>query len=411
MSKQSLPTNPPPNPMNRRAFMARSATAVPFAIMAPRLALGSEANSRITVGCVAVGSRGGWIARALRKHGGYQITAMADYHENRVKDLGDKLDVPKANRFSGLSGYKGVLGTKPDAVFLETPPYFFPKHATAAVEAGCHVFMAKNPAVDVPGCKMIAEAGKRSTANGKVFLIDFQTRTDPYHIEAIKRVHEGILGKIGLISTFYYDQSFEDPPKEATIENLLTKLRWVNDVTLGGAYIANCDIHAIDVGLWVANDVPESAVGHSVRNRKDPHHDTHDMFSVSYAFKNGMIMNNHSEHVANGHGFKSECHAFGQDAFLEARYGGKTWIHGKRNAYKGGENKNLYGEGMLANVDTFHKSVTEGIHDNPTVAPSVNATLTAILGREAALQGRKITWDELLQDTTRLEADLTGLKV
>jgi len=41
----------------------------------------------------------------------------------------------------------------------------------------------------------------------------------------------------------------------------------------------------------------------------------------------------------------------------------------------------------------------------------VNATLATLLGREAALKGRRVTWDDLLKDTARLEPDLTGLMV
>ena len=65
---------------------------------------------------------------------------------------------------------------------------------------------------------------------------------------------------------------------------------------------------------------------------------------------------------------------------------------------------------MKANVDDFYRRISGGLTDNPTVDPSVNATLATILGREAALQGRKITWEELLKDKTRLTVDLTGLK-
>jgi hypothetical protein len=50
------------------------------------------------------------------------------------------------------------------------------------------------------------------------------------------------------------------------------------------------------------------------------------------------------------------------------------------------------------------------IGNNLASEPSVNSTLVTFLGREAALQGRKITWPELPKDTRRLEPELTGLK-
>jgi predicted dehydrogenase len=186
-------------------------------------------------------------------------------------------------------------------------------------------------------------------------------------------------------------------------------LAWVNDTALGGAYIVNCDIHALDVALWIARDVPVSAVGYAARRRPNPQGDSPDSYALSFRFKDGLVMTNHSEHLRNGSGFRSGCHAYGQQAVLETAYGGQVSIRGTQDGYAGGETKDLYAEGMRRNVDTFHRCITQGIQDNPTLEPSVNSTLVALLGREAARLGHELTWEALLRDTTRCEVDLTGL--
>jgi len=66
--------------------------------------------------------------------------------------------------------------------------------------------------------------------------------------------------------------------------------------------------------------------------------------------------------------------------------------------------------GIKHNLDTFHQSITNGIYENPTVEPSVNATLACILGREAVGRKTELTWDELIRDNRKIEVDLTGLK-
>lgn len=399
---QSLPS--------RRQFLTTvGSTATTFAILSPAVAFGSEANSRITAGVVGLGGRGGWIAEHVAKHAGYQVTALADYFPEVVNAAGEKLGVPKDRRFSGLRGYQGVIASKVDAIFLETPPYFFPRHARAAVEAGCHVYLAKPVAVDAPGALEILELGRRSTRNRKVFLVDFQTRTDPFHQEAIAKVQAGMIGGLGLLHSFYHDECFADPPRGKTIENLLRNLAWVNDTALGGSYIVNCDIHAIDVALWIAAQVPVSALGCGTRRRPDAQGDSDDCYSISYQFADGLVLANHSEHIRNATGFKSGCHAFGQKGYLEAHYGGKTSIRGVDDGYAGGESPNLYAEGMQRNVDTFHRYITQGAYDNPTLEPSVHSTLATLLGREAARTGRRIAWDDYRRDTRRLEVDLTGL--
>ncbi|MGB2821128.1 MAG: Gfo/Idh/MocA family oxidoreductase, partial [Phycisphaerae bacterium] len=338
------------------------------------------------------------------------ITAVADYFPQTAQAAGERLKVAEGRRFSGLSGYRRLLAAKVDAVFLETPPCFFPEHAAAAVEAGCHVYVAKPVAVDVPGCLTIARLGKAAMKARKVFLVDFQTRTDPFFIEAIKRIHAGALDRIGLISSIYTDNGFADPPLTKTIESRLRRLIWVNDITLGGGNLVAAGVHAADVALWVAGRLPSSAMGSSRAARADPHGDTHDVYSLTYQFEDGPIWNHRGEHVNNVHGFVCRCMAFGRGAYFEGNYEGKTYLRGSKMAYRGGEVADLYGSGISANLDIFHKSITEGVYDNPTVAPSVNSTLACILGRDAAHRNALLTWDDMMKANRKIDLDLTGLK-
>jgi predicted dehydrogenase len=397
--------------VSRRGFVAAAAAGATLSIVAPRNVRGAEANERIRAGVVGLGGRGGWIADHIAGHPGFEVTAVADYFPNVVRAAGERLKVPKARRFSGLDGYKGLMESGVEAVFLETPPYFFPQHARAAVATGCHVYVAKPVAVDVPGSLEILELGSRCTRAGKVFLVDFQTRTDPFHIEAVRRVHAGTIGKLGLLSSFYHDECFADPPRETTVENLLSRLAWVNDTALGGSYIVNCDIHALDVALWLSGQVPVSAVGHSHRGRPNARGDSHDCYAITYRLPSGAVISNRSEHIRNQSGFLAGCHAHGETGLIETQYGGAVRIVGGTESYPGGECPDLYAEGMTRNVDVFHRSIREGDTANPTVKPSVDSTLATILGREAALHKREITWKELLEDTRRLEVDVTGLRV
>src|ERR1019366_3876379 len=141
------------SPIRRREFLAAaSATVFPLTIMKPELTRGSQANSKIALGLIG---RGTWIADLFQKHGGYQIVAAMDYFQDKVDAFGEKYSVPPARRYTGLMGYKRMLEGKVDAVAIESPPYFHPEQAAAAVEAGTHVYLAKPIAVDVPGCKNV----------------------------------------------------------------------------------------------------------------------------------------------------------------------------------------------------------------------------------------------------------------
>jgi len=397
--------------LTRRDFVSASgAAALSFTLVPAGAVRGTAANSRIKAGVIGIGGRGQMITGMVQKHGGYELVALADYFDSVVNSAGEQFNVPKDKRFTGLSGYKGLIASGVEAVFMETPPYCFPEHVEAAVEAGRHVYIAKPLGCDVPGCLRIQQAAKKAAGAKKVFLCDFQTRTDPFFIEGVKRVQEGAIGRIALLSSEYNDESFRDPPKTATVESRLRELIWVNDDDLGGSYIVNAGIHAIDVALWIASQRPASAMGASQIGRSDPHGDSHDVFSITYEFPNGMILNHRGEHLKNRSEFRSDCLAQGSDGVLETGYTSRVRILGNRTGWRGGDVVELYPRGAERNIDAFHKSVIAGDTTNPTIKPSINATLTAILGREAARRRTRLTLDDVLRENRRLEPDLTGLK-
>jgi len=398
--------------MTRRSFLRGSAAAAAAISILPSSAVaGTEANSRIEVGIVGQGGRGGLIADIIaEKHKGLKIVAVADYFPQVAQAAGDKHQVAPDRRFSGLSACAKLLASKVDAVLLETPPCFFPDHAALAVGAGAHVYMAKPVAVDVPGCLRIEELAKTSTQKQKCFLVDFQIPTEELNIEVVRRCKEGLIGPIGLLESFYCDEAFPDPVKTATIEDRLRDLVWVNDIEIGGDYLVNAGIHAIDAALWLAGSAPVSASGASRVLRADPHGNSPDVYSVTYRFADGQILSHRGEHVRNTHGFAAQCVAYGREGYAQVNYEGPAFARGNKGGFRGGDITNLYVNGISRNLDTFEACIRQGRCENQTAALGVRSTLTTILGRQAAKRNEIITWNQLLSDKQVIQPDLTGLK-
>ena len=400
--------------MGRRGFLKTAAGAAATAgllIVKPDAVRGLEANSKVEIGIVGHGGRGGWIAKLFQKHGGYKFTAIADYFPQVAEAGGKALGVEKARRFSGLSGYRKLIESKVQAVLLETPPYFFPEHAAAAAAAGCHVYMAKPVAVDAPGALASEAAGRRAADKKRCFLVDYQMPTDPVNIEVAKRVREGGVGPLAQVVTTGICGGFGDPPKTATIESRLRHLVWVNDVALGGDYIVNYDIHAIDAAVWVIGKRPVAAMGASRICRANPNGDGRDVCSVVYDYADGLVHNHFGQGLRNNTDSELSVRLYGPSAnALLNYYGGKAFVRGGPKHYPGGPVVNLYEAGAVRNIAAFHQNVTQGRFENETVRRAVDGVLTCILGREAAARRTRLTMNELLKENTRLEVDLAGLK-
>ena len=149
--------------IKRREFLAGASLAATLSVVGPAVALGSRANSVLRLGMIGCGGRGTWIADLFARTGQYQFVACADYFPDRARAFGERFKIEPGRQFTTLSGYKRLLDEPLDAVVIESPPYFHPEQAAAAVDAGKHVYLAKPMAVDVPGCLTIAEAGKKAT--------------------------------------------------------------------------------------------------------------------------------------------------------------------------------------------------------------------------------------------------------
>ncbi|MGE5611182.1 MAG: Gfo/Idh/MocA family protein [Bacillota bacterium] len=398
--------------VSRRGFVAGSvATAASVAFLS-RSAHAADAPRKIKLGVVGCGGRGGWIARLFQQNGGYEMYAVADYFQGVADACGDALGVDKGRRFSGLSGYKKVIDSGVEAIALEVPPYFFPEQAQAAVDAGLHVYMAKPVAADVPGCMQIEAAAKKATENKKCFFIDYQMPTDPYNIEAVKRLREGALGRLGMVRSHYYGGLFGDPPRTANLESRLRNLIWVNDVAIGGGYHVNACIHPVQGMMWALGKTPVAASGASRVARANPHGDSHDMFAITFEFADGLVWSHSGRHATGLTGPEdplAECEFLG-DAYMRIGYGGRAMIRGGTMQYAGGTIDNLYEAGAVRNIATFYKNVTQGLFTNDTVRLAVDSCLVTILGREAAARKTRLTMDELIKENKRLEVDLSGLK-
>ena len=399
--------------LSRRRFLADAGvTALAFSIVKPELVSGTQASTKVDLGLIGCGGRGTWIADLFQKHGGYNIVALADYFPDRVEAAGNKLGVPAARRFTGLSAYRRLLELKLDAVAIESPPFFHPTQAADAVAAGKHVYLAKPVAVDVPGCKTIEQSAAKATADKRCFLVDFQTRATAPFIEALRRVHAGALGTfIFGEATYHAEDPFLEKVEAArsgTPEGVLRG--WGLSREYSGDIITEQNIHTLDVMNWIMAKAPLAASGTGGRKFRQVG-TCCDTFSVTFKYPDDVGIAFTSRQF-DGFGTRPEGirnRMFGTAGVLETEYGGQVLVRGKE-FYNGGKTEDIYERGAVNNIAAFHDAIAKGDASNPTVADSVRSNLVTILGRTAAYEGRVVTWDELMKSDERLVPELKGLK-
>ena len=370
-------------------------------------------EKKIRLGLIGCGGRGTWISSLFAAHGGFMFTAVTDYFEERAVRVGSQLGVPAAQCFSGLDGYKRLMASGVEAVVLQTPPYFFPHHAEAALDAGLHLYMAKPVAIDIPGTQVIKRLSARATAEKRVFQSDYQLPRDPVNMEVAKRIRAGALGKLQTVfsSGWAGGNGYQDPPLETTIENRLKDLFWCNDVALGGDYIVHYDVHIIDAVVWALGKVPVAAMGASAAFRPSAHGDARDSSTVVYLFDDGTVwchqgvLGSYHDWIKTG---RLTASLQGTQGAACLSYAGKSYVRGGPRHFSGGvPNPEA---SVRTNIDEFRQAIDAGDTSNAQVTRAVESNFAAILGREAAMRRTLVTLDELIRENRELQPNLSGLK-
>jgi predicted dehydrogenase len=390
--------------MGRREFLqaaAGAAATAGLAVVAPQAVRGFEANSKIQLGVIGCGGRGTWIAGLFAADGRYQVAALADYFKDRVTAAGEKLGVPADRRFIGLDGYKQLLQGQVDAVAVETPPCFHPEQAVAAIQAGKHTYIAKPIAVDVPGALAIPAAAAKVKDRLSV-LVDFQTRANEFYLGAFEKIKEGLIGKPVCGQAYYYAGRLGVQAKPGSETARLRN--WVFDIALSGDIIVEQNIHALDVACWFLQGHPVKAAGTGGRKARTDVGDCWDHFVVTYWYPDDVLLDFSSGQFTQGYADIC-CRIYGNLGTVDSHYGGLVNIRAKTGGYRGGQTTGIYQDGAVANIQRFAESILAA-KPIQNIQESAESTLTAILGRTAAYEGRTVTWDEMIKANAKLDAKL-----
>ena len=405
--------------ISRRKFLgAAAATATGAMVLKPGAVRGSEANSALRLGILGCGGRGTAVGTGFIDNTNTRVVALADLFADQLAAGRKHFDehqqakgyaaIDSSQLFQGPKAYEQIAASKEvDFILITTPPYFHPQHLETVVGAGKHVYCEKPVAIDVPGAKHVVHIGK--TAEGKLSLeVGFQIRKAPPHVELVKRIQEGAIGKIGCGLAYYYCGHIDRPewpsasPEEKKLRN------WVWYRTLSGDIIVEQNIHVIDMVNWTLQGHPLTAVGGGGRKLRTDAGDCWDNFNLVFTYP-GHVQISFGSTQFNDPTFDAATQFYGDKGSSQAHYdhrvsiaGAAPWDAGLGPAQGGGQFsvagtfKGSLDEAESEKQKAFVESITSGKFHNQA-AQGAESALSAMLGRTAAYSGKLVTWDELMK--------------
>lgn len=370
---------------------------------------------KLKAGLIGTGHRGtGAAFNFLGAGPNLEVTALADVFQERINTCRDRfkkygIEIPEENCFVGFDSYKKLMETDVDVVILATPQHFRPEHFKAAIQNKKHVFMEKPVAVDPVGIRSILSTAKRAESLGLCVITGTQRRHQQDYIETYKQVAKGAIGEIVAAKAYWNQAHVWLRTREKDWSDMEYMLRnWNNFIWLSGDHILDTHVHNIDVINWFTGKHPSSAIGYGGRHRRVTG-DQYDFFSIDFDYGNGLSSHSMCRQI-------DGC-ADGVGEVVVGTKGYSICTHNANKIYNFNGSVIWEYEYTKENKDDPLKQeagsayIQEHIHLVTAIRTSqyVNeaeqtalSTLTAIMGREAAYTGKRITWDEIMNSDQRL---------
>jgi len=367
----------------------------------------------LKAGLIGCGGRGtGAAFNFLNAGPNLQITALGDVFQHRIDGCRRVLreragvEVPEENCFTGFDAYKKVIDSDVDVILHVTPQHFRPQHFEAAVQARKHIFIEKPGGVDPVGLRTVMAAGRMAESAGLVVVAGTNFRHQRDYLTTRHMVQSGAIGDLVSANAWDIRGKIWHVNRQPGWSDMEAMLRdWMNWNWLSGGDNVDIAVHQIDMVNLYFGKHPVKALGFGGRHRR-PTGNIYDYYSVEYEFDDGRIFNCKTRCIDgcdNKHGFM----IFGTKGYTNCQNriwdndGNLIWEY----EYPLDEEGRPTNRVAISSYDEEHINFVTAIRNNTPLNQTYDlaaATICGVMGRESAITGRVVTWDEMMASNLRL---------
>lgn len=414
--------------MHRRHFLASAAAATAFSAV-PILAQKSGKKYRTAL----IGS-GWWGMNILREaitSGRVTVCAVCDADEDVMENAVNDVNAENGETPKTYQDYRELLEKeKPEIVIIATPDHWHALQTIAAVKAGAHVLVEKPTGHTINESKAMVRAARDS---GVLVQVGLHRRIGPHHVEAMKFLKSGAVGKVGMVRCFAHSKGGPEaakpntaPPKGMNWDlycgpsalrpfcNRIHPGGWRGFLEFSNGTMGDWGVHWLDqVLLWSGEKGPKSVsctggravAGPSILTEKEQTTDTPDHQVATFEFENFTAVWEHRRFAGNGpekHGVG--CYFCGEKGALHIGWkdGWTFYPADGKSPLIHGDSKVQDPQGDAHNIGALWANLIDAIEQKrPPVAEIESAHRSSclpLLGMLSWKLGRSVRWDSAKED-------------
>lgn len=159
------------------------------------------ANDKIRVAAIGVNARGNALAEGFAKENGCEVAYVCDVDKRAMEKCIANVQKIAGNTPKGEKDIRRLLETRDiDAVLIATPEHWHAPGALMAMQAGKHVYLEKPTGHNPAENEILIQAVKKYNL---VAATGMQRRSWPNVVNAIKEIHDGVIGNVYFGKAWY----------------------------------------------------------------------------------------------------------------------------------------------------------------------------------------------------------------
>ena len=248
--------------------------AIPFSI------LKNAPNETIRIGVIGTGDRGQGLMKILMSIKNIDLVALCDTLDFRLNAAA--VIAPKAKKYKN---YKALLAHKDlDAVIISTPLNTHATIASAAIDAGLHIYCEKTMVKgDEETLKLY---DKLQTHNNKIFQTGHQYHSSRLYAHLVEMIQSGEIGVVSAVhAQWNRNGNWRRPVPDPKFER---QVNWRMYREYSYGLTAELSSHQIDFCNWFMDAHPEKVTGFGDISYWKDGRETYDNTHLIYSYPNGV---------------------------------------------------------------------------------------------------------------------------